>query len=143
MDATIGINPVVARSENKLLSFRNTEKKQKELSFPRNVVFPPATNVALLPASSSLPKFSHLRNFHGEKKIFVLKRQIQHFYHRNQFRSESQILNLIMGQRSNHLVVGRLFRKRNFTTQAHRFLFGGIIIYPLPRIKCFSQSNLR
>ena len=35
--------------------------------------FPPATNVALLPASSSLPKFSHLRNFHGEKNYFRSK----------------------------------------------------------------------
>ena len=71
MDATIGINPVVARSENKLLSFRNTEKK--ELSFPRNVDFPPATNAALLSTSSSSPKFSHLRNSHGGGNYFRSK----------------------------------------------------------------------
>ena len=71
MDATIGINPVVARSENKLLSFRNTEKK--ELSFPRNVDFPPATNAALLSTISSLPKFSHLRNSHGGGNNFRSK----------------------------------------------------------------------
>ena len=75
--------------------------------------------------------------------IFALKRQVHYFNRRNQFHSESQILNLIMGQRPNHSVVGPLFRKRNFTTQAHRYLFSGTIIYPLPRIKCFSQSNLR
>ena len=71
MDATIGINPVVARSENKLLSFQNTEKT--ELSFPRNVDFPPATNAALLSTSSSSPKFSHLRNSHGGGNYFRSK----------------------------------------------------------------------
>ena len=74
--------------------------------------------------------------------IFVLKRQMQDFYQRNQFRSESRILNVILGQRLNHSVVGRLFTKQNFTVQAHHYLFSGITTYPLPRINCFFQSSL-
>ena len=73
MDATIGINPVVARSENKLLSSQNTEKKKKELTFPRNVDFPSATNAALLATSSSLPKLSHLRDSQGGGNNFRSK----------------------------------------------------------------------
>ena len=63
--------------------------------------FPPATNAALLATSSSLPKLSHLRDSHGGGNYFHSKAANARFYRRNQFRSESQILNLILGQRLN------------------------------------------
>ena len=75
--------------------------------------------------------------------IFVLKRQAQDFYPRNQFRSVSPILNVMLGLRLNQSVVGRLFTLRNFTVPIHHYLFSGIITYPLPRINCFSHSILR
>ena len=61
MDATIGINPVVARSENKDFLFGNNEKK---LPFQRNTHFPPATNKALRSTDSPSPKSVHMRNPH-------------------------------------------------------------------------------
>ena len=62
MDATIGINPVVARSENKDFLFGNNEKK---LPFQRNAHFPPATNKAPRSTNSPSPKSAHLQNPHG------------------------------------------------------------------------------
>jgi hypothetical protein len=62
MDATIGDNLVVARSENKFLSSGNTERN---LPFPRIVNFLPATNAQLRSTSSSIPKFSHFQHPRG------------------------------------------------------------------------------
>ena len=95
-------------------------------------------NAAFLSTRSSSPKFPHLRNSHSGGNNFRSKAANARF----QFRSVSQILNVILGQRLNHSV-GRLFTKRNFTVLMHHYLFSGIIIFPLPRINCFSQSILR
>jgi hypothetical protein len=67
MDATIGNNPVVARSENNLLSFGNA---RKTLPVQRNAYFPPATCTALRSTKKPLPKFSHSRNSHREGIYF-------------------------------------------------------------------------
>jgi hypothetical protein len=88
MDATIGINPVVARSENKLLSFRNTEEKKNYLSQEMWIFLPQRMQ-------HFCRRVLLYRNFlicgilTAGEIIFVLKRQTHDFYQRNQFRSES------------------------------------------------------
>ena len=71
MDATIGINPVVASLENKDFLFGNTGKI---LPYQRNAHFPPATNKALRSTDSSpSPKSVHVRNPHAGDFYFRSK----------------------------------------------------------------------
>jgi hypothetical protein len=95
MDATIGDNPVVARSENKFLTSGNTEKS---LPFPRSVNFLPATNAQLRSTSSSIPKLSHFRNPRGEV---------------NHFRTQATKKGFLSGHSASRAVLGTEFCERN------------------------------
>jgi len=95
MDATIGDNPVVARSENKFLSSGNTEKN---LPFPRSANFPPATNAQLRSTSSSVPKFSHFQNPRGGV---------------NHFRSQATKKGFLSGHSASRTVLETEFCERN------------------------------
>ena len=123
--------------------FEILKKKKKELTFQEMRIFLPQRMQHFWQRVLLYRNFLICGILTAGEIIFVLKRQMHDFNRRNQFRSESQILNVILDQKLNHSVVGRLFTKRNFTVQAHHCLFSGITTYPLPRINCFSQSILR